>query len=345
MGMLRYHIGQGGREAPAAPDHETGRAGERRAPETESFLQKQEKKRRFQRKHFICRLRGHPLWKGRVSLRATLFFLCFLGTMFVGARGCLASGGEGITMVPPLFAAGNSTSPSLLAPSLKAETVRDGGESAEESAGNRKTDAGAAELSLGEMEVSAYYEESGSTFSGSVPTEDRTVAADLSVFSIGDILRIGEREYRVEDKAAPGQSDKLRIYFDSYEEAMDFGRQTLPVSRILREEPLPEGCSLLGEFEVTAYCNCALCCGIHAGGPTASGTMPEAGRTVAVDPELIPLGTELLIDGERYLAEDTGRLIKGKIIDIYFDTHEEAMRYGRQNKKVYIRKTEEGGGR
>ena len=73
--------------------------------------------------------------------------------------------------------------------------------------------------------------------------------------------------------------------------------------------------------------------------------MPEAGRTVAVDPELIPLGTELLIDGERYLAEDTGRLIKGKIIDIYFDTHEEAMRYGRQNKKVYIRKTEEGGGR
>lgn len=248
MGMLRYHIGQGEREAPATPDHEAGRAGERRAPETESFLQKQEKKRRFQRKHFICRLRGHPLWKGRVSLRATLFFLCFLGTMFVGARGCLASGGEGVTMVPPLFAVGNSTSPSLLAPSLKAETVRGGGERAEESAGDRKTDAGVTELSL-------------------------------------------------------------------------------------------------GEFEVTAYCNCALCCGIHAGGPTASGTMPEAGRTVAVDPELIPLGTELLIDGERYLAEDTGRLIKGKIIDIYFDTHEEAMRYGRQNKKVYIRKTEEGGGR
>ena len=48
----------------------------------------------------------------------------------------------------------------------------------------------------------------------------------------------------------------------------------------------------LGNFTLTAYCNCAQCCGT-AGNLTASGTVPSAGRTVAMAG--VPFGTQLLI--------------------------------------------------
>lgn len=271
-----------------------------------------------------------------------LFFLS-LGMVVLGAKQSLAAE---CTMVPPLFVDGNTRASSLAPPLVREgaaeEETRSGPERAKDEGGDAKA---VKELSLGEMEIAAYFEKDGSTYSGAKPRENHTVAADLTLFSIGESVRIGEKEYRVEDKVMPGSSDKLRIWFDSCEKAMSFGRQRMKVSRIVREENPPEGWELLGEFQVTGYCNCALCCGVHAGGPTASGTMPEEGRTVAVDPEVIPLGTELMIDGKKYVAEDTGRLVKGAVIDIYFDTHEEALRQGRQNRKIYIRKAEEGGGR
>lgn len=92
----------------------------------------------------------------------------------------------------------------------------------------------------------------------------------------------------------------------------------------------------LGQFKITAYCNCSKCCGKWAGGPTASGTTPTAGRTIAVDPKVIPLGTKVIIDGHTYIAEDTGSAIKGKKIDMYFASHSEAMAWGVKHKNVSI---------
>lgn len=77
---------------------------------------------------------------------------------------------------------------------------------------------------------------------------------------------------------------------------------------------------------ITHYCNCAKCCGKWAGGPTASGVMPVAGRTIAVDPSVIPLGSEVLINGQIYVAEDTG--VSGYWIDIYCNSHGEALQRG-----------------
>ncbi len=57
---------------------------------------------------------------------------------------------------------------------------------------------------------------------------------------------------------------------------------------------------------------------------TSTGARAVAGRTVAVDPRVIPYGTHLLINGHEYIAEDCGGLIKNKHIDIYFNTHNEA---------------------
>ena len=100
----------------------------------------------------------------------------------------------------------------------------------------------------------------------------------------------------------------------------------------------------LGVFQLTHYCCCKKCCGKHSfevtGKPnkTATGTYPEAGRTIAVDPKIIPYGTIVRIDGEDYVAEDCGGGVKGNQIDIYCDTHEEALQKGVKYKEVFILK-------
>ena len=93
----------------------------------------------------------------------------------------------------------------------------------------------------------------------------------------------------------------------------------------------------LGTFNASAYCGCASCCG-SAGGHTASGTTPRAGRTIATDPSVIPLGSKVLIDGKEYIAEDTGGAIGGKRIDIFFSSHSEALQFGRRSVEVSIKK-------
>ena len=92
----------------------------------------------------------------------------------------------------------------------------------------------------------------------------------------------------------------------------------------------------LGQFRISAYCNCSKCCGKWAGGPTASGTTPTASRTIAVDPKVIPLGSKVIIDGHTYVAEDTGGAIKGNRIDMYFSSHSEALSWGVKYKNVSI---------
>lgn len=112
-----------------------------------------------------------------------------------------------------------------------------------------------------------------------------------------------------------------------------------PIIEIEPEETEPV-LEELGEFRLTAYCACRKCCGKDPGdfgyGVTASGAVVEAGRTIAVDSSVIPLGSEIVIDGHTYVAEDTGSAIKGNRIDIYFDTHQEALNFGVQYADVYI---------
>lgn len=71
-------------------------------------------------------------------------------------------------------------------------------------------------------------------------------------------------------------------------------------------------------------------------GITASG-IPATRGIVAVDPEVIPLGTRLYIPGYgEALAADTGGAIQGNRIDLVVDSYGEAMNFGRQNIDVYI---------
>lgn len=99
------------------------------------------------------------------------------------------------------------------------------------------------------------------------------------------------------------------------------------------EEPQYE---YLGEFTITAYCPCKKCCGKCADGLTASGVLAEPG-VIAVDPQIIPLGSVVMIDGQEYRAEDTGSGIKGNRIDIYMDSHSAACNYGIQTHEVWLK--------
>lgn len=79
-------------------------------------------------------------------------------------------------------------------------------------------------------------------------------------------------------------------------------------------------------FKVTAYCACIKCCG-KTNGITASGTHATAGRTIATSKQF-SFGTKLLINGVTYTVEDRGGAIQGDRIDVYFDTHQQALQWG-----------------
>lgn len=93
------------------------------------------------------------------------------------------------------------------------------------------------------------------------------------------------------------------------------------------------------EFEATAYCGCEVCCGkwskYHR---TYTGAVPQEGITIAVDPDVIPLGSQVFVQLPNddidvwhcYTAQDIGGAIKGNRIDIYFEDHEDALKFGRQ---------------
>lgn len=106
----------------------------------------------------------------------------------------------------------------------------------------------------------------------------------------------------------------------------------------------PAACDdvFLGEYTLTAYCPCTRCCG-KSDGITATGTLAAEGRTIAVDPRVIPYGTHVLLifpDGTQhtYIAEDCGSGVNGNHIDVFFSDHQAARVFGVQSAMVYVGK-------
>lgn len=102
----------------------------------------------------------------------------------------------------------------------------------------------------------------------------------------------------------------------------------LPVTLPVEEPEEPE--EQQGVFDIVGYC---ACCTPYADMNrdedgrvlTASGEWVEIGTCVAVDPEIIPLGSTVFINGKEYKALDTG--VKGYVIDILME-HDEAHSFG-----------------
>ena len=91
----------------------------------------------------------------------------------------------------------------------------------------------------------------------------------------------------------------------------------------------------LGVFDLTYYCACEICCDVETG-ITATGTPVVEGRTIAVDPSVIPYGTQVIINGHVFTAEDCGGSVRGNHIDIYVNDHQTALELGRGQAEVYL---------
>lgn len=146
---------------------------------------------------------------------------------------------------------------------------------------------------------------------------------------------------KAEENAVQALQDFKAEYYQAQEDSM-----SIPGS-ILEPIAKTNTVSKVLTVKVTAYCSCVKCCGVWSKDHpsrqgtdyeqhTTSGTIPVAGRTVAVDPDIIPLGSKILIDGHEYIAEDTGSGVKGNHIDIYFDSHEEALEWGVKTLEVEV---------
>mgnify|MGYP005760730721 CR=1 FL=1 len=94
----------------------------------------------------------------------------------------------------------------------------------------------------------------------------------------------------------------------------------------------------LGTVVTSGYCNCTICCGQWSGGPTASGAYPSGNHTLAVDAynPIVPMGTQVIMNGMLYTVEDTGNLnAHGVDFDVYYDSHSEALAHGHRSYEAY----------
>lgn len=110
--------------------------------------------------------------------------------------------------------------------------------------------------------------------------------------------------------------------------ACTYGDATMEREPIIREHLWSDS------VIVTHYCPGPCCCGQWASGYTASGTLATAGRTVACGD--LPFGTKIRIEGLDgiYVVEDRG--VNGFWIDIFCDSHQEALQRGMYTTRVWI---------
>ena len=148
------------------------------------------------------------------------------------------------------------------------------------------------------------------------------------------VSRKGNREDIIEEKTEEVEAPKVN--YVSY--------------RSLAENNPPTEYKDVISATATAYCLCQKCCGKTPSHPsygyTASGIkiVPGTGiKVIAVDPKVIPLGTKVYVDGLNgawdygyAIAADTGSAIKNLKIDLYMDTHSEALSWGRRSVNIYV---------
>jgi 3D (Asp-Asp-Asp) domain-containing protein len=106
-------------------------------------------------------------------------------------------------------------------------------------------------------------------------------------------------------------------------------QNTQPV-KVKAETVDPSKLNVIKSFtvEATAY--------TYTGNRTATGVYPREGL-IAVDPRVIPLGTQVYVEGYGYaIAADTGGAIKGNIIDVFFPNLQTCMNWGRRPVQIYI---------
>ncbi|MZP28773.1 hypothetical protein GTO91_03500 [Heliobacterium undosum] len=91
------------------------------------------------------------------------------------------------------------------------------------------------------------------------------------------------------------------------------------------------------EVDASAYDACVQCCG-KSDGITKTGQKAIPWYTVAVDPDVIPLGTKIYVPGfgRVFEAQDIGGKIRGRRMDFFLPDHESAVSFGRRPVRVFL---------
>jgi 3D (Asp-Asp-Asp) domain-containing protein len=96
------------------------------------------------------------------------------------------------------------------------------------------------------------------------------------------------------------------------------------------------------QMRVTAYCPCEKCCGKYSDGITACGHKIRPGDTFAAADKEYPFGTEMIIagynNGQPIKVLDRGGAIAGNRLDVFFHSHEEALKWGVRYISVKVRR-------
>lgn len=171
----------------------------------------------------------------------------------------------------------------------------------------------------------------------------------------------GERINYIESQQAPS----VDLYIADLQEQIDILRkdlsdlkdiqQTTIETAIIEDEPIgtlwngivppvehdsttstAQVMEYVGTFKVSAYCPCRLCTG-KTDGITASGVKAQEGITVAADWSVLPVGTVIEIEGiGQRIVQDKGSAIKGNRLDLFMNSHKDALNFGIQYLKIWI---------
>lgn len=182
-----------------------------------------------------------------------------------------------------------------------------------------------------------YYEdETGSTLTGYIPTsclkdQEKLLAADTD----------GSDEVEATEAAEVGMlsaGSGESVFADAVDQVADLGSSVVNGVQEGQAIAAPSDVSLLplGQFRITHYCQCSICCGPWQDGITSTGVTATTNRTIAVDPTQIPYGSQVVINGQVYVAEDCGGAIKRNCIDIYVASHAEGQAKGVYYTDVYL---------
>lgn len=180
----------------------------------------------------------------------------------------------------------------------------------------------------------------------------------LAVSSV-ETVESGEEQSFIED-IVPNDEEKEEVVVEPTKEEPKAEADTtlMPIITVqktvkyrdLAENNPPEEYVNKIEVTATAYCLCKKCCGKTPDNPnygcTHSGLkiVPGSGmKVIAVDPKIIPLNSKVYVEGlngawdyGHAVAADTGSAIKELKIDLYMDTHTEALEWGRRKVNVYV---------
>lgn len=147
-------------------------------------------------------------------------------------------------------------------------------------------------------------------------------------YKLAALLTVLHEDYKREDV----QETLKKIFETQYNLSMSDEAGTVERKRVRVGQSL-------GNVVTSGYCACSICCGQWAGGPTASGVMPTANHTIAVDARnpIVPMGTKIVMNGIEYTVEDTGNFARyGVAFDVYYDDHNTALQHGHRTWEAFI---------